>query len=324
MALIPLSIQLSLALSSAQANQHVSFGAPCPLPSAVVLAFTYAYSTFVYTVHSSLRYFLPGPVTHAARTSGRYKCMCRMGHLCPPPHLHITWARAALFACSPRGPPMQPQRPPFSLMLGKLARTVHTQSPQSPSHSFAFCSPTVTTAHLLAAPFSFTLPVHPLVWLACDIRTDQHFCLLHVLVLIALPPIALHHSHSPYLGCSSTHHRTPRLLYTSTCLTRAPALSPHSHISPLLLLTIATLHSAHGATAAPVLVLWKGMFLIRVRVPEGEGRGSHFDPYPPTTTFTFFVLCDWHRPTRLQSTCGKRARRIRKPQPVREKQEDVT
>ncbi|KAJ7831294.1 hypothetical protein B0H14DRAFT_2804930 [Mycena olivaceomarginata] len=52
-------------------------------------------------------------------------------------------------------------------------------------------------------------------------------------------------------------------------------------------------------------------FFIRVCAPEGEGRGSLFNPHQTTTTFTFFVLRDRRHPTRLQSTRGKTPARAR-------------
>ncbi|KAJ7810092.1 hypothetical protein B0H14DRAFT_2864378, partial [Mycena olivaceomarginata] len=45
--------------------------------------------------------------------------------------------------------------------------------------------------------------------------------------------------------------------------------------------------------------------------PEGEGRGSLFNPHQTTTTFTFFVLRDRRHPTRPQSTRGKTPARAR-------------
>ncbi|KAJ7806597.1 hypothetical protein B0H14DRAFT_3882320 [Mycena olivaceomarginata] len=192
MTLIPSSTQCSFASRGAQADhQHVSLGAPCPSPSALVLAFTLTHSTFVYTCshhHIVLHYFSPRPVrspglliAHAARTPDRYKPVADL-------------------------PPMQPQaHPPRLIYAGVhvLLNTGHTRSHCArpiAAASLALIRPLQARGHHRAparGPVSLALPIHPLVWLACNMHPSTLSPPLHPL------PVAVWHC-------------TPRPLYTST------------------------------------------------------------------------------------------------------------
>ncbi|KAJ7831292.1 hypothetical protein B0H14DRAFT_3464134 [Mycena olivaceomarginata] len=170
-------------------------GAPCPSPSALVLAFTLAHSTFVYTVclcaHSLalplriLRYFSPRPVrspgllvAHAARTPDRYKRM-RRPPLLSTPHAHRPGSYCSVCTQLLRTSlPCNRSTHPSRLIYAGV---------HPPSRSFALCKPVVVTAHLLAAPFSLALPIHPLVWLACNAHPSTLSPPLHPL------PVAVWH-----------------------------------------------------------------------------------------------------------------------------------
>ncbi|KAJ7828235.1 hypothetical protein B0H14DRAFT_3466437 [Mycena olivaceomarginata] len=281
MTLIPSSTQCSFSSRGAQADhQHVSLGAPCPSPSALVLAFTLAHSTFVYTYSAtsrlarSARLACSSPTQHA-HPIGISVCA---GPLCSPPHMHIARARTALFARSRCGPPSHATAAPtllassmpvftYSSTQGTLARTVRAQSPQPPSRSFALCKPVVVTAHLLAAPFSLALPIHPFVWLACNAHPSTLSPPLHPL------PVAVWHVRE---------RRTLRAAASAAlmCTRSAPlARSTPPPFSPTHMHSLSSL-AYLVPTPLAIAALRSARRHCRARTGVAEGHGT-FTPDPP-------------------------------------------